>query len=195
MVNYMKKPIAILLALALILSLVACHKPEETSPTEPSQSAETYTVTVRSQGGMALAGIQVYVYADSMLTDLVAFGETDENGVASFAIRQSDTYVAVIASVPKGYTFEEQYTFAGNQLSIVLASGLITDENLSAVQLGVGDVMVDFSVALPDGSELKLSQLLEDKDAVLLNFFLISRKHGVLSSGSPYVRSRSFSLY
>ena len=171
MVNYMKKPIAILLALALILSLVACHKPEETSPTEPSQPAQTYTVTVRSQGGMALAGIQVYVYADSTLADLVAFGETDENGVASFAIRQSDTYVAVLASVPKGYTFEEQYTFAGNQLSIVLASGLITDENLSAVQLGVGDVMVDFSVALPDGSELKLSQLLEDKDAVLLNFF------------------------
>ena len=164
-----KKWIALTLALALLLSLAACADPVEI-PTEPTASAETYTVTIRSQGGMPLEGLDVYVYADKSLSDLVAFGKTDKTGCVELSA-PAGNYVITLSGVPAGYRYEETYTFTGNRAQIVLESHLIMDENLSAVQLGLGNVMVDFSVTLPDGSVLTLSDMLAEKEMVLLNFF------------------------
>ena len=56
-----KKALSLLLTLALLVSMAACTgDPETTDPTsgEPVNTG-TYNVSIRSQGGMALSGIDV----------------------------------------------------------------------------------------------------------------------------------------
>lgn len=166
----LKKAVALVLALTMILCFAACGEeiPEET---KPAASAQTYTITVHSQGGMALAGVEAYVYADNSLSDLVAFGQTNENGSLSLNMLPSEEYAIVLSGVPNGYSCQETYTFDGTNAAITLHSALITGESLSSASLGVGDVMYDFSVVLPDGSEWTLSEELAQKEMVLINFF------------------------
>lgn len=167
----MKKLFALLLTAALLLSMAACGGTDETQPTEDAQQPVTHTVTVHSQGGMALAGIDVYVYTDQTCKDLVSYGQTDEQGSVSMDMLPSDAYAITLSGVADGYAYEDTYAFTGTTAKITLTSSLITDENLSAVQLGLGDVMVDFSVVLPDGTQVQLSDVLAEKKVVLLNFF------------------------
>ena len=74
--NRFKRLLALVLAIAMILSMAAamsgCSKNEDTTESTAGGdgSEATYTVSVKTKGGMALSGIAVYIYADSSLTDL-----------------------------------------------------------------------------------------------------------------------------
>lgn len=181
-----KKSFCCLLALVLLLCAVACSHTTPPQPTENVQQPVTHTVTVRSQGGMALSDMDVYVYADDTCKDLVSYGKTDGQGRVSLDLLPCDTYAIVLSGVPTGYFYEDTYTFTGTSAQITLSSALITDENLSAVQLGLGDVMVDFSVALPDGTKVQLSDVLAEKKMVLLNFFFTTC--GPCANEFPYMQ-------
>lgn len=130
-----------------------------------------YTVTVKSAGGMALADIDVYVYANDTLEDMKDLAKTNSEGTASFNLAQHDQYAIVLSGVPKGYDVKESYAFDGETAAITLTSSLITDEDLSTATLGLGDVMYDFTVMASDGSEVTLSEVMKDKKMVLLNFW------------------------
>ena len=161
----LKKSLCLLLA--LILLLTGC-KAEEPAPTEETLPAsQDYTVTVHTLGGMAMTGIQVYIYDGD---DLKGFGETGENGSFTATLPENSGYTVKLESVPKGYAKEDAYTFTGTAVDIPLESHLI-EEELSGATLGVGDVMYDFSVVAADGTEVKLSEMLAEKDMVLINFF------------------------
>lgn len=165
-----KKSIAAIVLLALILSLAACGREVPEASTEPPAPI-SHTVTVKTQGGMPLPGIQVYVYADDACAELETFGQTDEQGSVALSMIPNEDSVIVLSGVPEGYAVADTYAFTGTKAQITLAASLITGESLSSAQLGVGDVMYDFTVALPDGTELTLSDVLKDKKMVLLNFF------------------------
>ena len=175
-----KRLAALLLALTLLSATVACSgptpdetaAPPSTEPTSaPAVSKGPYTVSVTTQGGMALPGIDVYIYADEAMTELTASGATDENGNVSLELPKEGSYVIELDNVPDGYQVEEKYRFAGNAAMIVLTSGLIEGENLSGASLGVGDVMYDFSVTTPAGETVTLSEILSEKKMVVLNFW------------------------
>ena len=71
----MKRFLSILLAAVMLLSLCACAKPQQ-EETQPQAGAPTdYSVTVRSQGGMALTEIEVFVYADDSLSGADGLGD------------------------------------------------------------------------------------------------------------------------
>lgn len=171
-----KKMLALLLAIATLLSLAACSGKNGSSenPTgsaeDPSASSAGYTVELKTQGGMALSDVDVYVYSDKTLADLKQFGKTDINGKLTVQMPQSGEYVAVISGLPKGYQVESYYAFTGNTASITVTTELLP-EVPSGAALGVGDVMFDFSVVTPDGTTVKLSEMLKEKDMVLLNFW------------------------
>ena len=184
--NLLKKTLCCLLMLALLLSFAACGEVVPPQPTEDTQQPANHTVTIRSQGGMALQDVDVYVYADDTCQDLVAYGKTDEQGSVSLSMLPSDGYAITLAGVPDGYVTEKTYAFTGSAAQISLTSALIADENLSAVQLGLGDVMVDFTVALPDGTTLQLSDVLAEKKMVLLNFFFTTC--GPCANEFPYMQ-------
>lgn len=168
--------VALLLALLL---LAGCAGPV-TSPTEPSATAPTsappaakgpYSVTVTTRGGMALPGIDVYVYADEGMTDLIGSGATNEEGTASMELPKGGDYFIELGGLPKGYEAEESYRFTGNAAAITLTSSLIEGENLSGASLGVGDVMYDFTVTTPANEKVTLSEMLAEKKMVVLNFW------------------------
>ncbi len=131
----------------------------------------TYNVSLKTQGGMALSEIDVYVYADDTLKDLKNFAATDENGNVSFSLPEKSDYAIALSGVPKGYDVKDSYTFDGDTADITLTSSLITDGDISNATLAVGDVMYDMTVKTSDGEELTLSEILKEKKMVMINFW------------------------
>jgi len=165
--NYLRK-LSLLFVLALLLA--GCGAEPSPAPAE-TMAAETYTVTVKTAGGMALPGIDVYIYTDDTLSDLKQYGETDEKGQLMLDMGQRDTYAITLSGVAPGYAVEPLYRFSGAEVNITLTSSPIQGESLSRAMLGVGDVMYDFSVVTPEGENITLSEMLQEKDMVLLNFW------------------------
>ncbi len=197
----LKKVLSLLLVLAMVLSVLAgCSKEEAgketTTPaaTQPAGPAGTYTVNVKSAGGMAMSGLDVFLFADEALTDMVDAGKTDETGTVAFD-RPAGTYYITVNGAPKGYQVEKSYTFNGNTANIALTSSLITDQTLADLgpnELKLGDVMYDFSYTLPNDTTKKLSQVLEEKDMVLLNFWFA--QCGPCGSEFPYM-NQAYEMY
>ena len=158
-----------------------------TSPSEPVPGDyKEYKVYVSTLGGMKLEGISVYIYTDSSMTELQEAGETDAEGFVSFAMPISSTYHVEIQGLPEGYIVEASYPFVDDVANIQVASALITDKTMSDFIgiLNLGDVMYDFTVMAAgyinaegervDSYEIKLSDVLAEKDMVLLNFWYSS---------------------
>ena len=170
--NKFTKILSMILAFAMVLSMTACGG-NEAAPETEAAAGETgsYTVSVKSAGGMVLEGVDIYIYADNTLADLKQYGETNADGIASFTMEKSDSYAVVVSGAPKGYEVEASYAFSGNTCSITLSSSVIKGENLAGATLGLGDIMYDFSVVTPQGETVTLSQMLEEKEMVLMNFW------------------------
>lgn len=129
-----------------------------------------YSVSVKTAGGMALSEVDVYVYKDDTLADLVAFNKTDENGIVTFSIPENEKYAIALSGVAKGYDVKESYSFSSGTAIITLTSSLI-EEDITGASLELGDVMYDFTVTTTDGETVKLSELLKTKKMVMLNFW------------------------
>ena len=176
--NRFKKMLSVILAVAMLLSMVAMitgcdSKPDTTDPSGSGGSSVTgdsgtYVVNVKTIGGMALSDINVYIYEDGELKNM---GKTDTDGKASFELPKGGNYVVDLEGVPAGYDVKETYPFTGNAANITLVSSLIEGESLAGASLKLGDVMYDFEVTTPAGEKIKLSDQLKEKDMVLINFF------------------------
>ena len=129
-----------------------------------------YTVSVKTVGGRALEGITVYVYSDSTLSDIVNFGDTGKDGVATISMKRNNDYAIVLARVPAGYKVNDYYTFSGGSANIVLDSEVIDDDTVPS-RYALGDIMHDFTVTTSDGKKFTLSEVLKEKRGVLINFW------------------------
>ena len=193
--NKFKKVLSLTLAFVLLLSLAACGGGgAETEATQAAASgAETkYTVSVETMGGMVMPGVDVYIYADSTLADLKQYGETDENGTVSFTMPESSDYAIVLSGMPDGYILDDSYAFSGTNASLRIRSQLITGENLAGATLGLGDVMYDFSVLTASGESVTLSDMLAEKEMVLVNFFYTTC--GPCANEFPYMEE-AYQMY
>ena len=173
----LKKLFAALLAtaacLCLCVALGACNK-ENTSSGNGAGEKTTYTVTVKSAGGLPLEKVAVSVYADSSLSDLKGYDETDEKGVATIELETGVNYAISLSGYSKGYAVQDSYSFNGTKADIVLTSSVVQGESLGDTTMGLGDIMYDFTVTTPDGTKVTLSELLKEKKMVLLNFWYTS---------------------
>ena len=174
----LKKLLSVLLCVAMLLSLTAGLAGCGNDTAEENGAEEAvlgdvvkHSISVKSIGGMALEGVEVYVYADETKSDMKGFAETDAEGNASVELAKGGNYAIVLSGTPKGYQVEDTYSFNGTAADITLTSALVPDENLSGATLGLGDVMYDFSTVDAQGNTVTLSELLKDKDMVLINFF------------------------
>lgn len=176
----------LLAVLMLVSALAACTPPapdeettaETTAPTTPEEtkpgSSDTkldFKVTVKSAGGLPLAGVNVYVYADDTLEDLVNYATTDALGVATISLKAAQGYAAVLSGLPEGYKTEASYPLAGLETELTVTSAVIDSTDHSGKSYQLGDVMRDFSVVDSDGNTQKLSELLKTKKLVLINFW------------------------
>ena len=181
------KALALFMAVLMLLSvLAACTTPdtnsettgETTAPTTPAETTPTisdtkldFSVTVKSVGGLPLTGINIYVYADDTLEDLVNYATTDEQGQAKISMKSAQGYVAVLSGLPEGYKPEACYPLTGLSTDITVTSAVIDSTDHSGKSYKLGDVMRDFEVTDSDGNTQKLSELLKTKDMVLINFW------------------------
>lgn len=175
-----KKVLSLLLAVVLLLTIAtACGKDEGkkksdaagVSGSEGNGEAAEYTVSLKTFGGMAMSGVDVYIYTNSSLDEMKTFGQTNADGIVNFTLPLSNKYAIVLSGIPKGYDVKESYEFNGNTAIITLASSLIKDEDLSSAKLELGDVMYDFTVTTPDGEKVTLSEILKEKKMALINFW------------------------
>lgn len=128
---------------------------------------ENCTVTIVTELDAPAADAGVYVYTDASQKNMITFTKADENGVARIPEAVPEGAVVVLSSLPKGYVAEKSYTIAQQDTKIVLKIKL--HEEMTSV--AAGDVMFDFTVTDTEGKEYTLSKLLEEKDAVVLNFW------------------------
>jgi hypothetical protein len=132
----MKKLLAMLLAVAMLLCLAACgeeptptnptESPKDTQPTVPSTPAATepiddgkltYTVTITDENGKGLPGAVLQLCVETNCYPCV--GSAD--GVATIDLEEAEYKVSFIA-VPAGYVAEDAYYFesGATEMTIVL---------------------------------------------------------------------------
>lgn len=162
------------LVVCLCIVAVSCSGPKDAEQPTVPQTGEsvTYTIRVKTEGGAALSGVGIYVYTDATMQELVWFQKTNDAGQMSFTDAPSDSYIAVLRDIPEGYIAEETYLLTGETTEIVLGAEL-TAGDLASITYELGDVVFDFSVTAPDGTVYTLSELLEVKEAVVLNFWYL----------------------
>ncbi len=169
--NNIKKLLSLLLAVAMVLSMAACNPNQDGTTADSGSGTGTsgkYTVTVMTQGKMALEGINVEVYNGS---DLMEIKATDASGKVTFDMAQNDNYQVKLSNVPEGYKVQESYSFSNGQCLITLTAELIANDTLAGATFELGDIMYDFSITDVKGNEQKLSNILKEKKVVILNFF------------------------
>jgi peroxiredoxin len=164
-----------ILALTMIVSVLAgCGNDEpavETTAPVEAGNTETYLISVRAGSGMLLSGVEVYVYADNTLSDLKFYGETDANGQLSLSMPASESYAFTLSGLSKGYDVQPYYTFNGTTAVVSVNTAVVAGESMSGAKLGLGDIMYDFSVTTPYGETVTLSEVLKQKEVVILNFW------------------------
>lgn len=167
---------AAMLVLLICLS-VSCGKQPDVQPTEPTvvqSDPRVFTVELCSDSGYPLEGIGVYVYTDATQQELVWFARTDAEGMITFRDVTYEGYIAVLDGVSSDYIVQESYPLVGEHTMIVVEAQMQSGVDLSAVTRKLGDVMFDFTVTSTEGVEYTLSELLKEKDAVVLNFWYLN---------------------
>lgn len=127
----MKKLIALLLALTMIIGLVACGDPNVETPEEPDntpvapeqnndpvvepQPSEdepvntnpVYTVKIVDEGGNPIAGVMVQIcQGETCLPGPM----TGEDGTVTFQVEEADYKVSFLGGVPAGYDYTTEET-------------------------------------------------------------------------------------
>lgn len=164
--------LVVCLSLALVLFLFNQKGPQPTEP-QPTGDPVEHSIYVKSDKGTPLEDIAVYVYTDSEMTELAWFNKTDADGKMTFTDVERDSYVAVLENVPTGYSVEEYYPLTGLNTEIILSVGQMTEDDLQTLTYQLGDLVMDFSVTAADGNVYTLFELLQEKQAVVLNFWYL----------------------
>ena len=134
----------------------------------------TYNISLSTKGGMALGSCPIYIheYEDGVLGDIIDYVSTDAEGKASISLSSDGSYAANISiGLPDGYECLDFYPLVSDKMDIVLTSSLLPDEGLNGVSYTLGSVMHDFTVITTTGDVFTLSEVLKEKDAVLINFW------------------------
>ena len=175
-----KRILSLLLVCAMMLAMVACTDPQDGTTGVPGTTGNgntsadrgNYTVKLTTAGGMALAGYQVMIYADEACTDIVETGNTADDGTVKFSLKKDGKYyIKLDESKLKGYDLKPYYQFDGFNANLTLTSSVVKGESVTANVFKLGDVMYDFSFTDNSGNTVTLSEVLAEKELVVLNYW------------------------
>lgn len=168
--------------IVLLLILVACVMTFSGSGKAPGQTEQTagtqvapgeYTVQLLTDSDQPLEGVGIYVYTDETQAELVWFARTDAEGRITFRDITCEGYIAILDGISDDYIVEEFYPLAGEVTTIVVEAQMQSGVDLNEITRSLGDVMFDFTVTSTGGVEYTLSELLKEKEAVVLNFWYV----------------------
>lgn len=180
--------VAIVLAIALPLALNSGNNSSSSSSSslssENSSSSEEatnymYRIEVQNPTGYGLAGVKVTLSDNG--TEL-ASTVTSVNGYATFMEEDLPTIgeYEISLEMPKGYDYQNKgvtyKTYAQTNTEVIIPlmpTGVIKETAPLGTKYKHGDVMYDFTITDCVGESYNLSQLLEEKELVMLNFWYV----------------------
>ncbi len=172
-----------LLALACLtcftLGLIAaCGGNDSSTSSTPEQApAEyVYNVRVQSEGGFGIRGVGVSLYNGE---SKIASKTTSSEGNAYFTkddVAIAGEYDIRFSEFPDGWSLKDDVSYKTTaqektDYTALALPSLIKEEASASTRYRLGDVMHDFTVLTSDNREFTLSEMLEDKKMVLLNFW------------------------
>ncbi|MBO5287213.1 MAG: redoxin domain-containing protein [Clostridia bacterium] len=168
--------LALIMLLAMVGQLVACGGGGETTDSGNggdnggTDAKKSYTIEVLTNGGRALEDVEVVIYNKDGF--VAGRNTTNEKGKATFEL-EGTGYTVGLGGLSEGYECEDSYELQAGGQRIVVSTDVIEDEyvDFSSISYQVGDVIHDFSVTTPDGKTYKVSEILDTKKALLLNFW------------------------
>lgn len=163
----------LLLLCVFVFTGCADNKTDDPAETSGVASDRNYSVRVENLAGTGLANVIVSVYSDETLSDLIQVGKTNGEGVFVFSGTASDGYAVVLSKVPVGYQAERCYPLTGDKTTVTLDIGKMSEDDMNNVSYFLGDAMMDFTFVASDAQEYTLSDLLDDHEAVMLNFWFM----------------------
>lgn len=133
-------------------------------------SAGKYVVNVLSEGGLKLNGVKVTASKNGEVVKQAI----SQKGQAILNI-DPDVYQLSFEDLPAGYYAEEGIVYQTEadvfDITVTFASKVISSAATSGTVYRVGDVMHDFSWKDANNTRYVLSELLEEYQAVMLNFW------------------------
>lgn len=173
-----KITVLLLISVITITSLSSCallaarleegkKQPAESSP----DYTDGYTLCIKTAGGMAMSDITVHIYDKNDKNDLMFAGSTTEDGYFNFAADPSKEYVATLSGVPVGYNVLSEYELSEN--TEIKLETVLLDPNFKTDRLRLGSIVKDFTLTDVNGNTYRISDLLNEKKAVVLNFWFI----------------------
>ena len=186
---FIKNKIAVIIAavvlvaviIGVIIAVVGGKDKKDGNDNTQKGTNKEYTLNVQSEGGMVFGDVNVYVYNGGVNDDLINAGRTDENGQFKFTTDAAvDGLGFAIQGLPEeGYELKEIYKVSEtkgkdkDELYIYVKSVIEPLKDMDNTKFELGSIIKDFTVTTCDGAEVNISKLLEEKDAVVLNFFYI----------------------
>ncbi len=156
---------------SILSARLAAVKDSAESSFDVPENAVDYTLSVKSVGGMSFANVTVYIYDEDNREDLIWAGTTDDNGNMFFKADSAKNYIATVSGIPDGYKSESQYPVSQN--TEIKLETVFLEPNYESDTYKLGDIVKDFSVTDVNGNVFKISELLKNKKAVILNFWFI----------------------
>lgn len=133
---------------------------------------QTYSVTVRSEGGLLFKDQSLFV--DKGETQVTS-GWTDENGVFTFNAAP-DNYTVSVANIQDGYSCEPlELTAEKTEDTLILYSEVINDNPMSGQKYVMGDIIHNYSFTTPYEMEngavwsSTVAEILQKKQVLLIN--------------------------
>ena len=129
-------------------------------------------VTVTTEGGMKICDAIVCVFDKD--GNLVKEVTTNGQGVAEILLEEGE-YTVSVKNIPLGMFYltglDGKLSPESPEKRVIYATELVDKEDREGHIYEIGDVMHDFEVETLDGEVLTLSEMLEEKDMVMLNFW------------------------
>lgn len=126
-----------------------------------------YKFTVKSIAGDRIGDVTIEIYFNGEYVTKVV---TDLIGNAKIELPEK-AYTAKTTGLSKGLSFEGEVAIKKGQNLIELNASVIKEKLPENHQYNIGDVMYDFTVTDLKNNSLTLSEVLETKKGVLLNFW------------------------
>lgn len=142
----------------------------EADPTLPQN--RDLIITIKTDKGERVGGIQVTFFVNG---ELVGSTLTGDDGVATMTVGPCDSYQIALGELPAHLMGEKGYEFSSDRANILLKTvAVVTPDDHSKAAYKVGSVIENFTLTDTDGTVHTLSELLETKNAVILNFWYVA---------------------
>lgn len=128
-------------------------------------------IYIKDNKNQPVSGVTVEAYGGG---NFLGSCTSDKDGIVTFSMgTYKGSYELVLKQIPQGYRpRKETYNYSSDSSSIVLDTvSIVTPDDHSQAAYKVGSAMGTFTLTDTDSVEYTLSQLLEDKQLLILNFW------------------------